>query len=356
MADAFSDAFSFLKALNPSSIHEGDADLPEDQKRHYGNYQRALQMFGRPAAQKPFNPNHPNPNEPIFSDEWVAMNPWMGDANREHMGLPPMNPPPQPPQAPLPRTAGGPRTLPPNPPLMPIGAGAPSRREAGGGPTPIVPNIPLSESNPNARIRESQLQRLADDYGIPFAKAWTMLKALPEQQMFVERSPRENVVDDYQVDYEDRPEIDRYGARSLGTVHPAILGMLQRRTNDYHQHEGIAPNLNLDLGRDADSRIESSKRLFGEDNESHEDGMSIAQGPDFNRRMYDSGGQLGARSYQSDETHHNPDRAARGGPYTETYNSKRGQVTDSWPHNSHTGYGHQPGHKISHPTQEEMRG
>ena len=182
-----------------------------------------------------------------------------------------------------------------------------------------------------------------------FTQAWNLLKALPEQQMFVERSPRENVVDDYQLDYEDRPEIDRFGARSLGTVHPAILGMLQRRTDDYHQTEGISPNLNLDLGRDADARIESSKRLFGEDTLSHEDGMSIAQGPDYNRSMHDSGGQMGARSYQSDETHHNPDRAARGGPFDQSrYASGHRNA-----HQMLTGYGYQPSHRLTHPKMGE---
>lgn len=339
------------KALNPSSIHEGDAELPEDQRRHYANYQRALQMFGRPNARKPFNPNHPDPNEPIFTDEFVAMNPWMGDANREHMGLPPLNPPPQPPMsaAPFPRTAGGPRTLPPNPPLMPPRTELPSMRESPG--DPATNPRPLSEDNPYGRIRESELQRLADDFGIPFTKAWTMLKALPEQQMFVERSPRENVVDDYQLDYQDRPEIDRFGARSLGTVHPAILGMLQRRTNDYHQTEGIAPNLNLDLGREADTRIESDRKRYSNYPEDAygESGMSIAQGPDFNRRMYDSGGQMGARSYQSDETHHNPDRAARGGPFDQSrYASGHRNA-----HQMLTGYGYQPSHRLTHPKMGE---
>ena len=187
-----------------------------------------------------------------------------------------------------------------------------------------------------------------------FTQAWNLLKALPEQQMFVERSPRENVVDDYQLDYEDRPEIDRFGARSLGTVHPAILGMLQRRTDDYHQTEGISPNLNLDLGRDADARIESSKRLFGEDTLSHEDGMSIAQGPDYNRRMYDSYGGGNARTPLRDypmreKDFHNPDRAARGGPFDQSrYASGHRNA-----HQMLTGYGYQPSHRLTHPKMGE---
>ncbi len=167
------------KALNPSSIHEGDAELPEDQRRHFANYQRALQMFGRPNARKPFNPNHPDPNEPIFTDEFVAMNPWMGDANREHMGLPPHETQPlrnvNPGAYPFnPKGRGGPRTLPPNPPLMPPRTELPNRRESPG--DPVINARPLSEANPYGKIRESELQRLADDYGIPFAKSWAFFK------------------------------------------------------------------------------------------------------------------------------------------------------------------------------------
>ena len=129
----------------------------------------------------------------------------------------------------------------------------------------------------------------------PFDAAWNLLKALPEQQMFGERTPRHNAVDDYEEFALDHlPEIDRFGARSYGTVHPAILGMLQRRTDDYYQHHGIAPNLNLDLGAEEDRRMSSEHGIFrnmpGRDTRQ---GMSIAQGPDFNRRIYDSKKELG---------------------------------------------------------------
>jgi hypothetical protein len=179
-----------------------------------------------------------------------------------------------------------------------------------------------------------------------------MLKALPEQQMFVERTPRENAggSDDYELNYEHAPEIDRYGARSMGTVHPAILGML-RRTNEYNQHEGIAPNLNLDLGQQEDRTMYPEVLRFQPERSEHA-GMSIAQGPLFNRRMYDSGGQMGANAYQSEETHHNPERAARGGPFDQSRYAS-GHVS---PQSFLTGYGLQPGHKITHPTREEMRG
>tara|TARA_Y100001937_G_scaffold43582_2_gene61527 strand:- start:1383 stop:2510 length:1128 start_codon:yes stop_codon:yes gene_type:complete len=185
MADAFSDAFSFLKALQPSP-HHMDAGMPEDQMRHFANMQQMKQRYGRPNAPIPFNPNHPDPNIPIFTEEFAALNPFMAEANREHLGLPPLNPQSQRPMnaEPYARTAGGPRTLPPNPPLMPpVTRGARTQRsprEIGMPMHPTVAPRPLSEDNPYGRIRESELQRLADDYGIPFTKAWTMLKADPE--------------------------------------------------------------------------------------------------------------------------------------------------------------------------------
>jgi hypothetical protein len=181
-----------------------------------------------------------------------------------------------------------------------------------------------------------------------FTKAWNLLKANPEHQMFVERSPRQNIGDDYDMDYGELPEIDRYGARSLGTVHPAILGMLQRRTDDYHQHEGIAPNLNLDLGSDEDKTMHPEVLRYQPDR-SERAGMSIAQGPDFNRRLHDSGGQMGARSYQSDETHHNPNRAARGGPFDDS----RHASGHTRPERFMTGYGYSPSHKLTHPKMGE---
>jgi len=116
-----------------------------------------------------------------------------------------------------------------------------------------------------------------------FEQAWRLLKALPEQQMFVERTPRSTVsgAEDFDEDYGHLPEIDRFGARSLGTVHPAILGMLQRRTNDYHQHEGIAPNLNLDMGAGEGLRFNEEELEEEYPNQfAHLPiGMSIARGP-----------------------------------------------------------------------------
>ena len=195
-----------------------------------------------------------------------------------------------------------------------------------------------------------------------FKKAWSMLKALPEQQMFVERTRRQNAGEDnpYEEHY-DRPEIDRFGARSLGTVHPSILGMLQRRANAHNLSEGgagggIPPNLNLDSGREED-RTMHPEVLRYQPERSERAGMSIAQGPEFNRRAYDRYGGGSARTPlrdypMSEDIYHNPDTAARGGPF----DSSRYASGHPHPENFITGYGHQPGHKISHPTDEEIRG
>jgi len=86
-----------------------------------------------------------------------------------------------------------------------------------------------------------------------FDEAWNMLKALPEQQMFVPRYPRENAAEEIRVPYPHRaddpitidhnPIIDESGAISYGTVHPAIASLLTRNTKP-----NTLPNLNLHLG------------------------------------------------------------------------------------------------------------
>lgn len=137
--------------------------------------------------------------------------------------------------------------------------------------------------------------------GTPMQKAMRVLvdshfaKALPEQQMFVERTRRDIAggADDEEYEYGEYPEIDRFGARSLGTVHPAILGMLQRRAEDYHQTRGVPPVLNLDAGRDEERTMDpnllryQSYRALPPHVPSARAGMSIAQGPEFNLRAYD---------------------------------------------------------------------
>ena len=76
-----------------------------------------------------------------------------------------------------------------------------------------------------------------------------MLKALPEQQMFVNPSPRHRL-DEPEMGHSDLPEIDARGARSMGTMHPAIRGLLQRiqdaRMADYGEPGSFKPDMNVD--------------------------------------------------------------------------------------------------------------
>ena len=310
MADAFATAFSFLKALQPSP-HHMDEGLSEEQMRHYNNMQRMKARFGgQPESPLPMPENQPLRN----------LNP----------GQYPFSGPGGPRMSSLPDPTIEPEGPAPEPPMHELD---PLRFMSHGQPREIKP-INVS-GNPMGRLKEGDIQNLADEFYIPMKKAWEFLKALPEQQMFVERSPRQNVTDDYDYEYEDRPEIDRYGARSLGTVHPAILGMLQRRTDDYHQHYGMSPNLNLDLGAEEDRRMSgaSESSIMNE-----RKGLSIARGPDFNRRLYDGdGGFFGGGA--SEEIAHNPNRAAPGNPF----GVKEGRMK----------YGPYS-HRYSHPTQDEL--
>lgn len=302
MADAFASAFSFLKALQPSP-HHMDEGLPEELMRHYNNMQRMKARFGGQVE-------HPLPmpeSMPLRN-----LNP----------GQYPFSGPGGPRMSSLPDPTIEPEGQAPEPPMHELD---PLRFMSHGQPREIKPvNV---SGNPMGRLKEGDIQNLADEFHIPMKKAWEFLKALPEQQMFGERTPRHNVVDDYEEFALDHlPEIDRFGARSYGTVHPAILGMLQRRTDDFHQHHGIAPNLNLDLGAEEDRRKSKFK------------GMSIAQGPDFNRRLYDGdGGFFGGGA--SEEIAHNHDRAAPGNPF----GVKEGRMK----------YGPYS-HRYSHPTQDEL--
>jgi len=72
--------------------------------------------------------------------------------------------------------------------------------------------------------------------------------------------------------------------------------------------------------------------------------MSIAAGPEFNRRMYDSGGGFYGNS-NSEEIAHNPERAARGGPFDDS----RHASGHNKPERFMTGYGYSPSHKLTHP-------
>ena len=125
-----------------------------------------------------------------------------------------------------------------------------------------------------------------------FNKAWDFLKALPEQQMFIEPMPRDlattrpeyntagvdhpfmNSASD--VGPQSYPEIDRFGARSAGTIHPAILSLLQRHS----EQMGFTPDLNLATGAKESSAL----------NDRYLDsliGTLIAQSPRYNRIFYD---------------------------------------------------------------------
>jgi hypothetical protein len=125
-----------------------------------------------------------------------------------------------------------------------------------------------------------------------FDAAWSVLKALPEQQMFVEASPRHNAAVDAYDEYKEYPMIDERGARSLGTVHPAIQSMLRRRRNpdgtrrDKYLYGDRPANLNLDMGRDDAYRMAQLDRQ-GKQINPYAIGRSIAQGPEYNKRMYD---------------------------------------------------------------------
>lgn len=48
-----------------------------------------------------------------------------------------------------------------------------------------------------------------------FDAAWSVIKALPEQKMFVERTLRKNAEYEGYEDYDDNPEIDRYGLKTV---------------------------------------------------------------------------------------------------------------------------------------------
>lgn len=116
---------------------------------------------------------------------------------------------------------------------------------------------------------------------IAFNKAWDFLKALPEQQMFREaRNNRFNagIEPDNKIQNRDgynrfsyRPLIDETGARSYGTVHPAIASMLSRgRDKSYNPI-----NLNLNEGEREQERFNEGVYFAP-----YERGRSIARPPE----------------------------------------------------------------------------
>lgn len=139
-----------------------------------------------------------------------------------------------------------------------------------------------------------------------FDAAWSVLKALPEQQMFREARRRTNASEDlyfpsweYGIPLETEPPImDEHGARSYGTVHPAIASMLARGLNDpidgMHERDIEFPaNLNLDAGRDDDGFIQNLRQSQSDSkirrNYPYLIGSSIASDPQTNMQSYGRG-------------------------------------------------------------------
>lgn len=96
----------------------------------------------------------------------------------------------------------------------------------------------------------------------PFNKAWSMLKALPEQQGFTMRSSPPTEYGQENTSFQ----------RRTGTIHPAILGMIERR-----QSKGIHRNYNAHMPF-PDRRVRDySESDFMEPNTKY--GTIMAQGP-----------------------------------------------------------------------------
>ena len=109
----------------------------------------------------------------------------------------------------------------------------------------------------------------------PFNKAWSMLKALPEQQGF---TMREQLPTLYGQDMTEAPSFLSLQQRR-GTIHPVILGMMERRqkmagTNTSYMP---SPDRRLRVGRkaiDGTPLPDDKKYPFGPDY-----GTIMAQGP-----------------------------------------------------------------------------
>ena len=164
MSDAFGYAFSVLKALNPSM--QDDPNMGAGM-RHRDNLER----------QKDIHTQQPNLRGPMRMGRRFQPPPvpvpqghYRHDEGQMSRPQPPM--------------ANQNRTLPPNPAQMPIGAGAPSMREAGGGPRPTpAPPQPVSQDNPflnaihpDATLSDEHVRTLADEFRIPIEKAWSHLR------------------------------------------------------------------------------------------------------------------------------------------------------------------------------------
>ena len=140
-----------MKALNPAQ--QDDPDGPLSERRHNRNIGRQMRIydsgkdFGAIGSRNAFHPSQ----LPDLRMPPMPMPQSSGQRNSNTTGTFPPNPPPQHPMAVSPNTQEMPRNI---------------EQQA----------RPLSESNPYGRIKESELQRLADDYGIPLTKSWMFLK------------------------------------------------------------------------------------------------------------------------------------------------------------------------------------
>ena len=113
-----------------------------------------------------------------------------------------------------------------------------------------------------------------------FEEAWDILKGLREQQMFREAKPRQNAAKNVAPSLVDRPLIDEYGARSHGTVHPAIASLLSRNTPNQ------LPNLNLDMGEKEQRWLDGIERR-GLNKPFWAIGNSIGRSPQDNMELYE---------------------------------------------------------------------
>lgn len=149
---------AFAKAIRPSM--QEDPNMPVGQ-RHHRNLER----------QKDIHTPQPNLRGPMRMGRMIPEPP-----------LPPSIPVPHRPMDVGPLRHN--RTLPPNPAQMPINAGLPSMREAGGGTPPApAPPQPVSGENPfvhdirpDMPLSDEQIRMLADEFRIPIEKAWSHLR------------------------------------------------------------------------------------------------------------------------------------------------------------------------------------
>jgi len=118
-----------------------------------------------------------------------------------------------------------------------------------------------------------------------FDAAWSVLKALPEQQMFREAMPRDNAAENpvlntnIPLELRDYVLMDEYGARSYGTVHPAIASLLNRNP--------LGASLNLDTGSKDQKILDSIERRKFMSKPFWTTGRSIARHPEESMELYD---------------------------------------------------------------------